>query len=97
MNELLDTTMFLIPIIIVLGLATSCFIAGLKHRKELEGQRGWAMALYLMGILVCYLAYRDLTDGGFATPIIMGLILTGFLWFMAMLPLLSKANKDEES
>lgn len=93
---LIPLLMFSIPLFIVMALCTTCFIAGFKYKKELEGRRGWAMVLSLMGILVCYLSYRSLDEAGFVTPIIMGLILAGFFWFMAMLPVMPKGKNGQE-
>jgi hypothetical protein len=92
MQEILDTLIFLIPPFIAVALSTISFIAGFRHRRLLEGRAGWRIGTYLMALIVCYLSYRSLDDAGFVVCIIMGLIFAGFLWFMAMLPLLSQRD-----
>jgi hypothetical protein len=91
----MEVLLFLIPLLMVVICGTTCLVADIKHKQALRGRMGWRLGTYLTGILVSYLDYRWLWDKGFVLPIIMGLILMGFFWFMAMLPLLSLCEEGK--
>jgi amino acid transporter len=90
----------LIPCITVLLLIVSMVMSHLKYRHILEKKDSYLSHLLFsigacfMGLLVCVLSIRNINESGFTVPIIMGLILMGFLWYRSLLPIISLQKQD---
>jgi len=95
---MLDTIIHYIPSVMVLLCVVSLFINGIKYKRILKDSNRynthlcWGIATCLIGILVIVLVDRSTDEAGFIAPIIMGLILMSFFWFMALLPITSLQN-----
>ena len=99
---MIDVLVGYIPLVMVSICVVSLAVYYFKYRRELEktdswlSYYSWGIATLLMCLLVIYLRFRDIDVGGFAAPIVMALILLGFFFYMALLPIMRLQKKEEE-
>jgi len=97
----LDTIIHYIPLVMVVLCVVSLFILNIKYKRMLKDSNKynthlcWGIATCFMSILVVLLIDRSTNEAGFIAPILMGLVLMGFFWFMALLPTMSLPKEEK--